>query len=294
MTLATLFVLCRFIHFASLMQIFGISVMVTLLAPRGFATGLLHQNERLLTLSACMAALTSIGMLAIQAGLMGNGLQDCLNLNVWLLVLTTTFGEVWRWHLLLTAIVLMVCLMDWLPGRAAVLLFASVVLLLSLAFIGHAAMHEGLLGIVQRSNHALHLLSAAYWFGSLLPLLWCLHNTELQAMRAHAITTLIRFSTCGHVAVGLVIITGIINSVIILQCWPTDFSSLYQMLLLAKIALVAGMVGVALYNRYKLVPLMAVNPQLAHRRLISATWLEIALSLAVLLLVSWFATLAPR
>src|SRR5471032_2959338 len=294
MTLATLFVLCRFIHFASLMQVFGISVMVTLLAPKGFAAGLLHQNQRLMTLSAGLAALTSIGMLAIQASLMGNGWQDGLNLNVWLLVLTTTFGEVWRWHLLMTAILLLVCLMDWLPGRSRIILLSSAALLLSLALIGHAAMHEGLLGIVQRSNHALHLLSAAYWFGSLLPLLWCLHNTELQAMRAHSITTLIRFSTCGHVAVGLVIITGIINSVIILQCWPTDFSSLYQMLLLAKIALVGGMVGVAIYNRYRLVPLMVVNPRLAHQRLIATTWLEVGLSLAVLLLVSWFATLAPR
>src|SRR5471032_761862 len=294
MTLATLFVLCRFIHFASLMQIFGISVMTGLLAPKGFATGLLNQNQRLMTVSVGVAALTAVGMLAIQAGLMGNGLEDCLNLNVWLLVLTTTFGEVWRWHLLLTAIVLMVCLMDWLPGRAAVLLFASVVLLLSLAFIGHAAMHEGLLGIVQRSNHAVHLLSAAYWFGSLIPLLWCLHNTEDQEIRPYAISTLIRFSTWGHVAVGMVIITGTLNSAIILQHWPTDLSSLYQLLLWGKIALVGGMVGVAIYNRYRLVPLMVVNPRLAHQRLIATTWLEVGLSLAVLLLVSWFATLAPR
>lgn len=294
MTLTTLFVLCRFIHFASLMQIFGISVMVVLLAPKGFASELLRQNERLLAISAVLAALTSMGMLAIQAGLMGNGWQDCLNLNVWLLVLTTTFGEVWRWHLLLTAIVLLICLMDWLPGRALMILLSCIALLLGLALIGHAAMHQGLLGTIQRSNHAVHLLSAAYWFGSLLPLLWCLHNTERQDMRPYAITTLIRFSTCGHVAVGLVVITGIINSAIILQRWPTDFSSLYQMLLLVKITLVAGMVGGALYNRYKTVPLMAVNPQLAHRRLILATWVEVGLSLIVLLLVSWFATLAPR
>ncbi|MGC6386629.1 copper homeostasis membrane protein CopD [Ewingella sp. S1.OA.A_B6] len=294
MTLATLFILCRFVHFASLMQIFGISVMVTLLAPRAFAAGLLCQNERLLTFSAGVAALTSIGMLSIQAGLMGNGWQDCLNLNVWLLVLTTTFGEVWRWHLLLTAVTLLVCLMGWLPGRAVMLMLASIVLVLSLALVGHAAMHGGLLGIIQRSNHAVHLLSAAYWFGSLIPLLWCLHHVEHQEMRPYAVTTLIRFSTCGHVAVGVVIITGVLNGAIILQRWPTDFSSLYQMLLLGKTALVACMVGVALYNRYRLVPLMTVNPQLAHRRLVAATWIEIGLSLIVLLLVSWFATLAPR
>src|SRR5476651_596625 len=131
MTLATLFVLCRFIHFASLMQVFGISRMGEMPAPQGFAAGLLHQNQRLMTLSAGLAALTSIGMLAIQASLMGNGWQDGLNLNVWLLVLTTTFGEVWRWHLLMTAILLLVCLMDWLPGRVMLMCLISTALLFS-------------------------------------------------------------------------------------------------------------------------------------------------------------------
>src|SRR5471032_3466627 len=152
MTLATLFVLCRFLHFLSVMQVFGVSVMVGLLAPKDFAAGLLRQNQRLMAISVGIALLTSIGMLAIQAGLMGNGWQDCLNLNVWLLVLTTTFGEVWRWHLLLTAMVLMVCLMDWLPGRVMLMFLTSTGLLFSQALIGHAAMNEGALGLLQRGN----------------------------------------------------------------------------------------------------------------------------------------------
>lgn len=293
MTLATLFVLCRFLHFASVMQVFGVSVMVGLLAPKDFATGLLRQNQRLMTVSVGIAALTSLGMLAIQAGLMGNGWQDCLNLNVWLLVLTTTFGEVWRWHLLLTAMVLLVWLMDWLPGRVMLIFLTSTGLLFSQALIGHAAMHDGALGVFQRGNHAVHLLSAAYWFGSLLPLLTCLRCTEQQILRPYAISTLIRFSTCGHVAVVLVILTGVLNSALILQRWPTDLSSTYVLLLLGKIALVALMVGVAIYNRYRLVPLMVTQPELAHHRLVSATRLELLLSLLVVLLVSWFATLSP-
>src|SRR5476651_2821818 len=171
MTLATLFVLCRFIHFASLMQVFGISRMGEMPAPQGFAAGLLHQNQRLMTLSAGLAALTSIGMLAIQASLMGNGWSDGLNLNVWLLVLTTTFGEVWRWHLLLTAALMLVLLMDWLSVRNLLVFLCSLGLLLSQALIGHAAMHDGMLGLIHRLNHMVHLLSAAYWFGCLLPLL---------------------------------------------------------------------------------------------------------------------------
>lgn len=293
MMLATLFVLCRFFHFASMMQIFGISVMAGLLAPKEFAAGLLRQNQRLMTFSVCIAALTAVGMLAIQAGVMGNGLGDCLNLNVWLLVLTTSFGEVWRWHLLLTAIALLVWLMDWLPGRLMLLFLTSIGLLFSQALIGHAAMNEGALGLLQRGNHTLHLLSAAYWFGSLLPLLGCLRSTKQRETRPYAIVTLIRFSTCGHAAVALVILTGILNSAIILQRLPTDLSSRYIQLLLAKVALVLVMTGVAIFNRYRLVPLIPLQPQLAHQRLVSATRLELVLSIIVVLLVSWFATLSP-
>lgn len=294
MSLTALFVLCRFAHFASLMQIFGLSVFCSLLAPAGFSGMLLQRNQTLMMWSGVVAAITSVGMLAIQAALMGNGWSDGLNLNVWLLVLTTTFGEVWRWHLLLTAALLLVLLMDWLPVRNLLVFLCSLGLLLSQALIGHAAMHQGLLGLVQRLNHMVHLLSAAYWFGCLLPLLTCMLYARKPEVRPYAIATLIRFSTWGHAAVALVILTGIANTTIILQRWPTDMTSLYQCLLEIKIVLVGIMAAVAVYNRYHLVPLMSKEPEQAERRFVLMTRVEWALALIVLLLVSLFATLAPR
>ncbi|RJT45805.1 copper homeostasis membrane protein CopD [Rahnella woolbedingensis] len=294
MSLTALFVLCRFLHFASLMQIFGLSVFCSLLAPEGFSAILQRKNQTLLVWSGLLAAMTSIGMLALQAALMGNGWDDILNINVWILVLTTAFGEVWSWHLLLTAVLLLVLLMEWLPGRNVLLFLCSLGLLVTQALIGHAAMHQGFIGLVQRSNHVVHLLSAAYWFGSLLPLLTCMMYTRQLSARPYAIVTLIRFSVWGHFAVGLVMITGIINTAIILQRWPTDMTSRYQSLLVAKVILVGMMAAVAVYNRYRLVPLMGKDPERAQSRFIAMTWLEWGLALGVLLLVSWFATLAPR
>ncbi|QLK61662.1 copper homeostasis membrane protein CopD [Enterobacteriaceae bacterium Kacie_13] len=294
MSLTALFVLCRFAHFASLMQIFGLSVFCSLLAPGGFSAMLLRKNQTLMMWSGVVVAITSVGMLSIQAMLMGNGSSDGLNLNVWLLVLTTTFGEVWRWHLLLTAALMLVLLMDWLPVRNLLVFLCSFGLLLSQALIGHAAMHYGVLGLVQRLNHMVHLLSAAYWFGCLIPLLACMYYTRKPELRHFAIATLIRFSAWGHAAVALVILTGIINIAIILQRWPTDLTSLYQCLLVIKIVLVGIMAAVAVYNRYRLVPLMGQAPEYAERRFVLMTWVEWVLALIVLLLVSLFATLAPR
>ncbi|AEX52732.1 copper resistance protein D [Rahnella aquatilis CIP 78.65 = ATCC 33071] len=294
MSLTALFVLCRFMHFASLMQIFGLSVLCSLLTPAGFSAVLLRKNQTLMICSALVAAVTSVGMLAIQAALMGNGWGDALNLNVWLLVLTTAFGDVWRWHLLLTAALLLMLLMDWLPARNMLVFLCSCGLLMSQALVGHAAMHEGTLGLIQRTNHVVHLLSAAYWFGCLLPLLTCMAYTRQLALRPYAIATLIRFSVWGHAAVVLVILTGIVNTAIILQRWPTDMTSLYQCLLVVKVLMVGMMVTVAVFNRYRLVPLMAKDPERAQHYFVMMTWLEWGLALGVLLLVSVFATLAPR
>lgn len=293
MSLDLLFVLCRFIHFASVMQLFGVSIFTVLLAPKVFSSSLIAKNANLMTVSACFAALTSIGMLAIQAGLMGNGWQDTYNLNVWLLVLTTNFGEVWRWHILLMALTVLMLLMRWLPGRNTYVLFTVSAMLIGQAFIGHAAVHDGLLGNIQRGSHAVHLLSAAYWFGSLLPLLSCLSLVRQPDSRPAAIVTLMRFSHYGHFAVAMVVLTGIVNSAIILQRWPTDMSSQYVFLLLCKIALVAVMIAVAVFNRYRLVPLLAKAPERARKSIIHATWFEFGLALTVLLLVSQFATLTP-
>ncbi|CAI0768546.1 copper homeostasis membrane protein CopD [Serratia quinivorans] len=292
MSLATLFVLCRFVHFAAVMLMFGSSLFTALLSPQRLSPYLTRDVRPLLVSCTWLAGLSAVALLAIQAGQMGDGWADTWRLDVWWAVLGTTFGEVWRWHL---GISLLALLSLWLaePRRTQILALLSTLLLVSMAFIGHAAMHEGVLGALHRFNHALHLLAAGYWFGSLLPLLVCLRYLAQPQSRSEAVTTLIRFSRWGHLAVALVLLTGVINSLIILGSWPLDVDSPYQRLLLFKTALVALMVMVALANRYAIVPVMSSMPQLAQRGLVLACWIEVGLGAGVLLLVSLFATYAP-
>jgi putative copper resistance protein D len=292
MSLATLFVLCRFVHFAAVMLMFGSSLFTALLSPQRLSPYLTRDVRPLLVSCTWLAGLSAVALLAIQAGQMGDGWADTWRLDVWWAVLGTTFGEVWRWHL---GISLLALLSLWLaePRRTQILALLSTLLLVSMAFIGHAAMHDGALGALHRFNHALHLLAAGYWFGSLLPLLVCLRYLAQPQIRSDAVTTLIRFSRWGHLAVALVLLTGVINGLIILGNWPLDIDSPYQRLLLFKTALVALMVMVALANRYAIVPAMSSMPQLAQRGLVLACWIEVGLGAGVLLLVSLFATYAP-
>ncbi|MCW6568101.1 copper homeostasis membrane protein CopD [Yersinia ruckeri] len=293
MSLATLFILCRFVHFMAVMLMFGISIFTAILAPSKFSLILGKRLKPLLIFSTLVGAISAIGLLAIQAGAMGDGWADTYQFSTWILVLGTAFGQIWQWHMalsLLSVLLLLFWEKNWFSPSMVV---CSALLLASLAFIGHAAMHDGIIGWIHQSNQILHLLSAGYWFGSLLPLLFCLPYTRSRQHKPAAIETLISFSSWGHLAVVLVVVTGVINSVIILGGWPDDFTSNYQRLLWCKIVVVALMIIIAVINRYRVVPAIRVIPERSHYWLVMNAWLEMVLGAAVLLLVSIFATLVP-
>lgn len=293
MSLAALFVLCRFLHFGAVMLMFGISIFTALLAPDPFSSILKNRLSPLLIFSTFLGLISAVGLLAIQAGMMGDGWVDTYRLSVWWAVFSTRFGQVWQWHLGLSILSMWLVLLDSTRVHARLMVICSAVLLASLAFTGHAAMHDGILGWAHQVNQIIHLLSAGYWLGCLPPLLICLAHTRKSDVKFEAITTLIRFSSWGHWAVALVLATGVINSIILLQETPLTLTSTYQMLLFNKVVLVLFMIVIALVNRYLIVPMLRQLPTKAHYWLVVNSCAEIILGAGVLLLVSIFATMAP-
>ncbi len=259
------------------------------LAPHAIAEPLAQRLRTLWRCAALATAISAVAIFAVQAGLMGDGAADSLRPAIWQAMLSTRFGAVWLWQILL-ALVTLPCV--WLAlRRGGLLLLLFCVQLVLLAGVGHGAMHEGLTGALQRIGYALHVLCAAWWFGGLVPLLMLMRLAKEVTWRADAITTMMRFSRYGHIAVAGVIATGIVNSVFILGiAWPLH--SGYVRLLALKIALVAVMVAIALINRYVLVPKFS-RQATAQRRFILMTKLEVALGALVLLSVSLFATWEP-
>jgi len=166
-------------------------------------------------------------------------------------------------------------------------------LLASLALSGHANMHEGVRGVLHHGNDALHILAAGFWLGSLVMLPSCLAHLARPATRPEATIALRRFSSAGHGAVALVLVSGIANTLLILGHLPLDASSPYQRLLALKIVLVMAMIGVALANRYVFMPRLGDDPVRAVARIRHGTFAELALGGGVLALVSWFGLLDP-
>lgn len=289
--LSAFYIALRFIHFTALMVLLGSAICCSLLAPQQFKPVLVRRLRAQWRPAVWLSLISACLLFMAQAGQMGDGWRDTLSPDVWQAVLTTRFGSVWIWQILLGLATLAAVLIAprAMPG---LLLLLAAAQLIMLAGVGHAAMHDGALGAFQRINHAIHLLSAGWWVGGLLPLLVCMHMAHKPRWRGPAITAMMRFSRYGHLAVAAVLVTGVVNSLLILG-WSLPLESGYLRLLALKVVLVLVMVMLALVNRYVLVPRFDTAEAGAQRRFIQLTWLEVILSVAVLLLVSIFATWEP-
>ncbi|MET5961633.1 copper homeostasis membrane protein CopD [Citrobacter amalonaticus] len=283
-------VVLRFIHFTALMLVFGSALYGAWLAPASIRRLMSRRFLRLQQHAALWSFVSALLMLAIQAGLMGSGWQDVISVSVWGAVLQTQFGGVWLWQIVLALVTLVVALI--VPrDLARLLLLLTLAQFALLTGIGHATLHSGVIGALQQTNHAMHLICAATWFGGLLPVIYCMHMAKGR-WQQQAVYTMMRFSRYGHLAVAGVLLTGITN-VLFIQGFSLPWQTAWGQLLLLKCALVLLMVAIALANRYLLVPRMRQDSRRINRCFIWMTKIEWGVGAVVLAIVSVFATLEP-
>jgi putative copper resistance protein D len=180
-------------------------------------------------------------------------LKSALSTTAWEVVLfETQFGRVWQLRLALITIafVLVGSALAQLKVRRAMLVvlgMVSVVLLISLGWISHAAaagtvLPLGLLGDM------LHLCAAGLWVGGLLPL-----TVFLARIRASfgetAVRVVRRFSTLSLCCVGVLVVSGISNSWLLVGSIHALFTTLYGRLLLFKLILFAILIAIGARNR---------------------------------------------
>jgi len=259
---------CRVLHYATALTVFGMVLFGTGLAPPTLADRLARDLRRPTTVCAAIAAVTALLWLQLTAANLGGIWDDAVSPQSLAAVLfATDFGAVWQWHLAVSLLLFgWMCVDRAWPsavGRWTTLTLATLVLV-TLGPIGHAVMRSGAEGAMARASQVLHLLSAGYWLGSLVPVALCLVIAE-PSLKADTMTALRRFSTIGHGAVGLVVASGLLNLWFIegrLDLAPTIT---YRSLLDAKLAIVLAMTGLALVNRYWLVPRIGRDPTTLRR-----------------------------
>ncbi len=285
--------LCRFLHDASLMLLWGACAYLSFLVPKALANTVWRMSAIPFFLIAMVAALTMLISLPAATAIIGNGWSDAADPGTLHDVLfDTTVGQAWQAQAV--AAVLMICSFLLPESRRRFgLALASGLGLAALSLTGHASMLNGWLRQAHRANDVLHVLTGGGWLGALVPLIPILRLLSRPECRAEAQLALRRFSTVGHWAVALVILSGIVNTMLILKRLPTDWSSPYQTLLAIKIALVAGMSLLAIVNRYVFVPWMSRNPSRALQALRIGSIAEIVIGFVVIGLVAVFGMMEP-
>lgn len=280
--MATLLVLCRFLHFIVVLLMFGAWGLRPWLLGADVQPTLDRQLLRITRGLAGLGLVTGVAWLLLITASMAGSWDAALQPATLQLVLGKTFfGQVWAWHLLLNLLLVIVLIKPWPALRLPLL----ALLLATLAPVGHGAMLDGLSGQLLILNQVVHLLCVGAWLGGLLVLVLILQQAQGQRLEP----ILRRFSGVGYGLVGGLLVTGLINvRVLTGQLWPTPLFQGFAFILLIKVGLVLGMLGLALLNRLRI--------ERCEQRLGSlkaSVMMEWLLGLAAVAAVSLLGTLPP-
>lgn len=289
---ATALLVARFVFNLGALLLWGGSVCLLLVVDPSLRAALWQRLRPWGLIAAGLSGVATLTALPILTAAIGSGWEAASSPRMLTLVVTkTVIGHAWGWQLgtmlVLTAVIVMRVL-----RRPAGVGIASALMLATLTVSGHTAMHEGMIGMLHRLNDWGHLLAGGFWLGALVPVVMLLGQLRDPSMRASAIQSLIRFSSVGHLAVALVVLTGMANTWLVVGGLPLEPGALYQRALWLKVVLVGLLMIMALYNRYRLVPRLSREAG-ALEALRRVSIVEIMILISVVALVSWFGTLSP-
>ena len=299
----------RLLHYVAVTTLAGVSLFPLYAYPRGIGyepTGFSRRIQSVLFTAASVALLSSILWFIFTVANMSGTLDGVLDREMLYTVLgETSFGNVWIARLVLSVMMIVMIWNRFDPGSSprwdVIVSVSAAALLISLAGVGHSQVEEGIAGMVHVVSDAAHLIAAGAWLGGLVPLVLILssYDREVPTATDHLDQILMRFSGMGYVAVAVLIGSGLVNSWYLVGNITASPRTQYGQLLLAKLALFAGMLLLAVINRFWLVPSM--SKARAHRagssfwtgRLRTHVLGEQFLGLAVPMIVSVLGTIRP-
>ena len=258
-----------------------------------------------LVLNALVALLLSFGWIALMASSMaGTPVWPVDWAAVEALRTGSAIGRAWEVRMAALGTALLAAL--FFPARTSALVAVAItsgIALSTLAWTGHGAVDEGVVGWVHLIADILHLLAAGAWVGALVGLVLLVMRPASRVDAAHLRLThgaLHGFGAVGTGVVLTIVLSGLINSWLLVGLANVAAlgTGLYGQLLLVKLALFGAMLGFAALNRFRLTPTFenAIasgdhdRAGSALRRSLSA---ETACVIVILLIVAWLGTLSP-
>lgn len=255
-----------------------------------------------LILAAIVVALGSLAALVAQTAVMAGSLSEAVKpASLSFMVTGTALGMAMVVRALV-ALLGLVAILALRPGRVlgGLTVAAGLVVAASFAWTGHGAATEGPGGLVHLGADILHAVAAALWLGALAALtLLLIRRAAPDDLAVHR--ALHGFAGLGTLAVGLLVLTGLVNSWFLVgPARVADLgANLYGQLLIAKLVLFALMLALAAGNRFRLTPGLGSvltsgeDPREALQRLRRSVLAETLAGALLLAVVAVMGTLAP-
>lgn len=197
----------------------------------------------------------------------GYGIRTALGSNALSQVLSTRFGEVWRWRAWLALAFALVALSLQRGGPARIRRGTLALLGLALVPTTSAAAHADVNGAATFAVDAAHVAAAAIWAGGLAFVALALVLTPASERWTLASRAVPRFSTLALGAFGVLAATGAANAVLEVQHWQGLWDTTYGRLVVAKSALLLPLLALGAFNNRVSVPhLRAAAASVADRR----------------------------
>ena len=254
-----------------------------------------------------LTLVTGVAVLAHQAAHAAGRPAAAFDPRSWVKVaIETQFGTVWMVRhgllLLLAGLVFFReredSVADWAAFRGEAWLIGTAGAA-ALAWAGHAAAVEPG-GLAAALADAAHLVAAGVWLGALPGLALLLRAAAREDgadSRPYAVLAVRRFSTLALASMVILVATGVWNTWSQVGDVPSLLGTRYGALLLLKIFLLLPILGLATYNRSRLLPSLGGDAATVGRpamaRLARAVAAEWALGIAILVVVSVLSTTPP-
>ena len=280
----------RALHLAGLLTLAG-GVLFLLLFPSE-RLGNRRALAPLLTGCAVLAALTAILTLGLQGGMLADAAAaDILRPALWRLGFGSTRGTAALLALVSVALLLLAIKLGtdkraqrlFSPIAVAALLFCIAAFVVS----GHVATAQP--RWLTMPALLFHVAIAAAWLGSFAPLL-----RSLERDNKGTLPTITRFSRGMSIGLPILILAGLAISAVQLQNINALVASRYGALLLLKLSLVASLIAIAAYNKFRLTPQLRTRPAAKGALRRTIRW-EICLGFAILAVTAFLSqTMPPR
>ncbi len=295
----------RLALYLDLMLLFGLAVfgLYSFRGKERVSGAVLHFGWILPSTAAIGMLLSIAAFVVMTSNMSGASDWDELRPHLEMMLCETEIGFSWVTRMISLAVVIGFASQSnrWPTGSLWVATSAGSIALATLAWTGHGAMDEGAKRFWHFAADILHLLAAGGWIGALAAfgLMLRIKGSDPELLVRVLSRALSGFETAGALIVGTVIVTGVANYLFIVGPTVANvISGAYGVLLLVKMVLFAGMIGLAALNRFYLSPDFERSAQAGDYSLVvnalrKSVVLESTLAVVIVCLVAWIGTLSP-